>query len=102
MLSSNSSSSEDEHDDVMEEVDSDEGVTSEDEETEGEEGVELEVDRVKSCVPHQHSSPLEVEGKKAGASTTGRSCTLSIYHSHLMVRRRCLVGEKTFTSSRLS
>ena len=55
-----------------------------------------------SCVPHQHSSPLETEGKKAGAATAGRSCTLSIFHNRLMARRRCLVGEKTFASSRLS
>jgi hypothetical protein len=46
MTSSSSSSAEDEHDDVMEEVDSDEGSTSEAEETEGEEGVDLEEDRV--------------------------------------------------------
>jgi hypothetical protein len=41
VLSSSSSSAEDEHDDVMEEVDSDEGVTSEAEETEGEGGSSL-------------------------------------------------------------
>jgi hypothetical protein len=49
-----------------------------------------------------HSSPLEAEGKKAGATTAGRPCTLSTCHSRLMSRRRCLVGEKTFASSRLS
>ena len=56
---------------------------------------------LESCVPHQHSSPLEPEGKKAGAVTAGRPCTLSSCHSRLRVRRRCLVGEKTFVSSRL-
>ena len=56
----------------------------------------------KSCVPHQHSFPLESEGKKADAVTAGRTYTLSIYHSRWMTRRRCLVGEKTFASSRLS
>jgi hypothetical protein len=55
-----------------------------------------------SGVPHQHSFPLEAEGKKAGAATAGRPCTLSIRHSRLSVRRRCLVGEKTFASSKLS
>jgi hypothetical protein len=56
----------------------------------------------KSCVPHQHSFPLEAEGKKAGAATAGRPCTLSICHSRLRAKRRCLVGEKTLASSRLS
>ena len=56
----------------------------------------------KSCVPHQHSFPLEAEGKKAGAATVGRSCTLSICHTRLRAKRRCLVGEKTLASSRLS
>ncbi len=56
----------------------------------------------RSCVPHQHSSPLEAEGKKAVAATAGRPCTLSICHSRSMTKRRCLVGEKTFDSSRLS
>ncbi len=51
-----------------------------------------------SCVPHQHSFPLEAEGKKAGAATAGKPCTLSSCHSLLRVRRRCLVGEKTFAS----
>jgi hypothetical protein len=51
---------------------------------------------LESCVPHQHSSPLEAEGKKTGASTAGRPCTLSSCHSRLRVRRRCLVGEKSF------
>jgi hypothetical protein len=54
MLSSSSSSVKDEHDDVMEEVDSDEGVSSEAEETEGEEGFEVKEDRVED-VPVQFS-----------------------------------------------
>jgi hypothetical protein len=57
---------------------------------------------LESCVPHQHSSPLEAEGKKTGVATAGRPCTLSSCHSRLRVRRRCLVGENTFASSRLS
>jgi len=57
---------------------------------------------LRSRVPQQDSSPLETEGKKAGAATAGRTCTLSSCHIRLMPRRRCLVGVKTFASSRLS
>jgi hypothetical protein len=79
VLSSSSSSAEDEHDDVMEEVDSDEGVTSEAEETEGVEGVELEEDRVEE-------EPVQVSRKRTSKGNT--SATPKKIRKNAVIPRR--------------
>ena len=53
-----------------------------------------------SCVPHHASLPLDADGKKVGAATAGRPCTLSVFHIRLIVWRICLVGVKMFAYSK--